>query len=115
MFLSHSGCPMSIYPLLMRPPIQSVCRRLLFRLCLALAVAPSLVSAHALKIHGPNIIGATLAPMLMAGFLPQQSGQAVVTSSPTGNDNKTMLSTPQDSKSLKVLVSLMASALASAA
>lgn len=83
--------------------MQPVCRRLLFRLCLALAAAPSLVSAHALEIHGSNTIGATLAPMLMTGFLQQQSGQAVI-ASPTGNANETVLSTLQDGKPLTVLV-----------
>ena len=51
--------------------MQSVCRRLLYRLGFALTVVPGLISAHDLEIHGSNTIGATLAPMLMTGFLEQ--------------------------------------------
>ena len=83
--------------------MQSVCRRLLHHLCFAMVFLPGLVSAHALEIHGSNTIGATLAPMLMTRFLEQLSGQPVI-SSASSTENETLLSTSKDGKPLTVLV-----------
>lgn len=78
-------------------------RRSLRHLWLSLALLPSLVSAHALEVHGSNTIGATLAPMLMTQFLQQLSGQPV-TSAGTGTANETILSTQRNGQPLTVLV-----------
>lgn len=83
--------------------MQAVCRRLLRYLWLTLAFFPSLVSAYDLEIHGSNTVGATLAPMLMTGFLKQLTGQPV-TATATGTENETVLSTTRDGKLLTVLV-----------
>lgn len=83
--------------------MHSVCCRLLFRLGFALAFLPGVAAAHDLEIHGSNTVGATLAPMLMTGFLQQLTGQAV-TSSATGAENEALLSTTLDGNPLTVLV-----------
>lgn len=78
-------------------------RHHLRRLWLSLALLPSLVSAHALEIHGSNTIGATLAPMLMTGFLQQLTGSAV-SARPTETANETILSATYNGKPMTVLV-----------
>lgn len=83
--------------------MHSVCCRLLCRLWLALAFIPGVVSAHALEIHGSNTVGATLAPMLMTGFLEQLAGQSVA-STATGTENEALLSTTLDGNPLTILV-----------
>ena len=83
--------------------MQSVSCRLLIRLWFVLATLPGLASAHDLEIHGSNTIGATLAPMLMTGFLEQLTGQPV-TAAPTGTANETVLSTTRNGQSMSVLV-----------
>ncbi|GGC90984.1 substrate-binding domain-containing protein [Halopseudomonas salina] len=80
-----------------------ICRYLLCRLWLTLTILPGLVSAHDLEIHGSNTIGATLAPMLMTGFLEQLTGEAV-TATATGNENETVLSVTDKATPLTVLV-----------
>lgn len=72
-------------------------------LWLTLALLPALVSAHDLEIHGSNTIGATLAPMLVTGFLEQLTGKSV-TVSPTGTENEAVLRTTHDGRPLTVLV-----------
>lgn len=83
--------------------MRAVCRRLLRHLWFTLAFVPILVSAQDLEIHGSNTIGATLAPMLMTGFLEQLSGEPVTVTA-TGTENETVLSTTRDVKPLTVLV-----------
>jgi len=78
-------------------------RRHLHHLWLSLALLPGLVSAHALEIHGSNTIGATLAPMLMTGFLQQMTGSAV-SARPTETANETILSATYNGKPMTVLV-----------
>lgn len=85
--------------------MYSVCRRLLRPLTLSftLIFLPGLACANDLEIHGSNTVGATLAPMLMTGFLEQLTGEPV-TATATGAENETVLSTTQDGKPLTVLV-----------
>lgn len=83
--------------------MRSACGRLLRHLWLPLVLAPGLALAHDLEIHGSNTIGATLAPMLMSGFLEQLTG-APVTATGTGNENETVLATTADGQPLSVLV-----------
>ncbi|MBQ0776633.1 MAG: substrate-binding domain-containing protein [Pseudomonas sp.] len=83
--------------------MPSVFRRLLFRLGFALAFLPGVAAAHDLEIHGSNTIGATLAPMLMTGFLEQLTGERV-SASATGNENEALLTVVRDGKPLTVLV-----------
>jgi phosphate transport system substrate-binding protein len=87
--------------------MQSVCRRIMHRLMFALAfvpgVTPGLAFAHDLEIHGSNTIGATLAPMLITGFLEQLTG-APATATATGTENETVLTTMRGSKPLTVSV-----------
>ncbi len=78
-------------------------RRFFSQICLILAVAPSLATAHDLEIHGSNTIGATLAPMLMTGFLQQRSTETI-TATETGNQNEVVLSGTRDGEPLSVLV-----------
>ncbi|WP_339842327.1 substrate-binding domain-containing protein [uncultured Halopseudomonas sp.] len=78
-------------------------RRLFSQICLILAVAPSLATAHDLEIHGSNTIGATLAPMLMTGFLQQRSTETI-TATETGDQNEVVLSGTRDGEPLSVLV-----------
>lgn len=83
--------------------MQSVCCRLLCRLAYVMVFLPCLTFAHDLEIHGSNTIGATLAPMLMTGFLEQLTGQPV-TAAPTGTENETVLSTSHNGQPLTVRV-----------
>jgi len=78
-------------------------RRYLRHLWLSFTLLPGLASAHALEIHGSNTIGATLAPMLMTGFLQQLTGNPV-TARPTGTANETVLATSYNGKPMTVLV-----------
>lgn len=82
--------------------MPSACR-LLRQLGFTLLFIPGLLSAHDLEIHGSNTIGATLAPMLMTGFLEQLSGEPVA-AAPTGIANETVLSTRHKGKPSTVLV-----------
>lgn len=83
--------------------MQFACRRLLRYLGFTLLLVPGLSSAHDLQVHGSNTIGATLAPMLMTGFLQQRTGQSVL-ATPTGTANETVLSTTDNGTPLSVLV-----------
>lgn len=83
--------------------MQSACCRVLRHLGLSLLFAPGLLAAHDLEIHGSNTIGATLAPMLMTGFLEQLTGKSVA-AAPTGAANEQVLSTVHNGKPLTVLV-----------
>ena len=83
--------------------MQSACRRLLRHLGLSLLFAPGVLSAHDLEIHGSNTIGATLAPMLMTGFLEQLTGGPVA-AAPTGAANEQVLSTVHNGKPVSVLI-----------
>lgn len=83
--------------------MQSACGRLLRHLCLTLVIAPCIAFAHDLEIHGSNTVGATLAPMLITGFLEQLTGGSV-TATATGNENETVISTTSGANPLSVLV-----------
>lgn len=83
--------------------MQFVRRRWLYRLWSILAFLPGLTFAYDLEIHGSNTIGATLAPMLMDGFLGELSGHTV-NASATGTENETILSTTRDGQPLTVLI-----------
>lgn len=79
--------------------------RKILKHCLSLVALTVLsqASAHELEIHGSNTVGATLAPMLVTGYL-QQMGDAEVRSRPTGEENEQVLSTTAQGQSLSVLV-----------
>ncbi|MGC8120637.1 substrate-binding domain-containing protein [Marinobacter sp. VGCF2001] len=73
---------------------------------LALLAAASLhtaASANELEIHGSNTVGATLAPMLVTGYLEQQ-GNGSVRSQSTGTENEQILVTGTDRGPVSVLV-----------
>ncbi|WP_417567269.1 substrate-binding domain-containing protein [Marinobacter sp.] len=59
--------------------------------------------AYELEIHGSNTVGATLAPMLVTGYLKEQSG-GTVTAKGTGRENEQALSTRVNNRQTKVLV-----------
>ena len=67
------------------------------------AVVLSPASAHELEIHGSNTVGATLAPMLISGYL-QQLGDDNPSSRPTGEENEQILSANAGGRNLSVLV-----------
>ncbi len=79
--------------------------RKILKHCLSLVALTVLsqASAHELEIHGSNTVGATLAPMLVTGYL-QQMGDGEVRSRPTGEENEQVLSTTAQGQSLSVLV-----------
>ncbi|WP_230712908.1 substrate-binding domain-containing protein [Marinobacter shengliensis] len=79
--------------------------RKFFTLCLFVlaAVMLSPASAHELEIHGSNTVGATLAPMLVSGYL-QQLGDDNPSSRPTGEENEQILSANAGGRNLSVLV-----------
>lgn len=79
--------------------------RKILKHCLSLIALTVLsqASAHELEIHGSNTVGATLAPMLVTGYL-QQVGDHEVRSRPTGEENEQVLSTTAQGQSLSVLV-----------
>ncbi|MDX1756442.1 MAG: substrate-binding domain-containing protein [Marinobacter sp.] len=66
-------------------------------LCLLAVALPALSHANDIEIHGSNTVGATLAPMLMSGFLSQRFG-GEVTSRPGQSENEHLLSVSQGSK-----------------
>ncbi len=72
-------------------------------LLLALMTLNSPILAHELEIHGSNTVGATLAPMLVTGYLEQIS-EAQISSTPTGRDNERILATNHQGRNLSVLV-----------
>ena len=72
-------------------------------LLLASLTLHSPLSAHELEIHGSNTVGATLAPMLVTGYLEQISNNQV-SSTPTGQDNERVLGTNHQGRILSVLV-----------
>lgn len=61
------------------------------------------VLAHDLEIHGSNTVGATLAPMLVTGYLEQRHGDTV-SATGTGTVNEQILSTGRGSQQRSVLV-----------
>ncbi|MBB5319789.1 substrate-binding domain-containing protein [Marinobacter oulmenensis] len=70
----------------------------------ALLLAITQASAgHDLEIHGSNTVGATLAPMLVTGYLEQLTGGSVSTGG-TGAPNEKILSVGQDNDRISVLV-----------
>ncbi|UAW97185.1 substrate-binding domain-containing protein [Halopseudomonas nanhaiensis] len=83
--------------------MHPVCRRPLRHLLSALLLLPCLASAHDLEIHGSNTIGATLAPMLMTGFLEQLTGSTVGSTS-TGMENEAVLGATRNGMPISVLV-----------
>lgn len=83
--------------------MYSALHRLGLTLCLATALLSSRAFAHDIEVHGSNTVGAALAPMLMSGFLEGISDHAV-SSSPTGQDNETVLTTAYDGQSRSVLI-----------
>ncbi len=76
--------------------------RALMALC-ALAMASAPVHAETLEIHGSNTIGATLAPMLVEGFLAGQAGQPV-TRRGTGEANEQILTGQRANTAVQALV-----------
>lgn len=72
-------------------------------LALVMAVFFSPASAHDLEIHGSNTVGATLAPMLVTGYL-KQLGTGSVTPRPTGAENEQILSIKSGDRTLSVMV-----------
>lgn len=56
-----------------------------------------------LQIHGSNTVGATLAPMLVSGYLEQQTGTAA-SLKPTGRENENLLTVMNHGKTVRVLV-----------
>jgi phosphate transport system substrate-binding protein len=79
--------------------------RKLLTLCLFVLATVVLTpaSAHELEIHGSNTVGATLAPMLVSGYL-QQLGDSNPSSRPTGEENEQILSVNAGGRNLSVLV-----------
>jgi len=59
--------------------------------------------AYELEIHGSNTVGATLAPMLVTGFLQERSNDPVSSKS-TGQENENVISTRTGSRTTDVLV-----------
>ncbi len=59
--------------------------------------------AYDLEIHGSNTVGATLAPMLVTGYLEEHGG-GQVTSRGTGVENEKVLRTPVNNRATEVLV-----------
>ncbi len=73
---------------------------------LALLASASLCAsayAHELEIHGSNTVGATLAPMLVSGYLAQQ-GNGSVSRRATGTENEQILLTETEQGPISVLV-----------
>ncbi|WP_226609781.1 substrate-binding domain-containing protein [Marinobacter nauticus] len=73
---------------------------------LALLASASLcasANAHELEIHGSNTVGATLAPMLVSGYLAQQ-GNGSVSRRATGTENEQILLTETEQGPISVLV-----------
>ncbi|GHD43054.1 phosphate ABC transporter substrate-binding protein, PhoT family [Marinobacter persicus] len=60
-------------------------------------------AAHDLEIHGSNTVGATLAPMLVTGYL-QQLGEGDVRTRGTGTVNEKILSTRAGDRDISILV-----------
>lgn len=77
--------------------------RLIRHLCLISILTPTLTSAYEMEIHGSNTIGATLAPLLMTGFLQQHSA-GTVTATPAGRENETELGGTWNGKPVNTLV-----------
>nr|WP_297398173.1 phosphate ABC transporter substrate-binding/OmpA family protein [uncultured Marinobacter sp.] len=77
------------------------------RLCRALVAGGTLMAGSAgatdLEIHGSNTIGATLAPMLVEGFLEHRTGKAVQVTG-NGRDNESVLRTTGSDDPIQVLV-----------
>jgi len=70
---------------------------------LGAAVLAFQAQAYDLEIHGSNTVGATLAPMLVTGYLEQRSGQQAGSKS-TGVENEQVLSARVDNRATEVLV-----------
>lgn len=56
-----------------------------------------------LQIHGSNTVGATLAPMLVSGYLEQLTGTAPALK-PTGRENEQLITVADNGKQVKVMV-----------
>ncbi|HDZ39864.1 MAG TPA: phosphate ABC transporter substrate-binding protein [Marinobacter sp.] len=74
----------------------------LFRLVLAATLSLS-TQAYELEIHGSNTIGATLAPMLVTGFLEEKSDNPI-SSKGTGEANENVIFTRIGNRTTDVLV-----------
>ncbi|MDX1458640.1 MAG: substrate-binding domain-containing protein [Marinobacter sp.] len=72
-------------------------------LCLLAVALPQLGHANDIEIHGSNTVGATLAPMLMTGFLNQRF-EGEVTRHAGQADNEQRLSTNQGARSITVRI-----------
>ncbi len=72
-------------------------------LCLLAVTLPQLGHANDIEIHGSNTVGATLAPMLVTGFLGQRFGSEV-TARAGQADNEQLLSASQGSKPVSVRI-----------
>ncbi|WP_341580765.1 substrate-binding domain-containing protein [Marinobacter metalliresistant] len=59
--------------------------------------------AYELEIHGSNTVGATLAPMLVTGYLKERS-EGRVSAKGTGQENEQILSTRLNNRPMEVLV-----------
>ncbi|MDC0662334.1 substrate-binding domain-containing protein [Marinobacter sp. SS21] len=72
-------------------------------LCLLALALPVLTHANDIELHGSNTVGATLAPMLVSGFLGQRFGSEV--SARAGQaDNEQLLTASQGSKPVSVRI-----------
>ncbi len=69
----------------------------------ALVLATSYAMANELEIHGSNTVGATLAPMLVSGYLEQRTGTPVRTQ-PGTEANETLLLANGGGDRIRVLV-----------
>ena len=59
--------------------------------------------AYDLEIHGSNTVGATLAPMLVTGYLEEHGGGQVAARG-TGVENEKILRAPVNNRAAEVLV-----------
>lgn len=73
------------------------------RLILAFLLAPASSLANSIEIHGSNTVGATLAPMLVRGFLEQLTGNGV-SERPADRENEKYLTASHKGERIQVLV-----------
>lgn len=70
---------------------------------LGAAVLAFQAQAYDLEIHGSNTVGATLAPMLVTGYLEEHGGGQVAARG-TGVENEKILRAPVNNRAAEVLV-----------
>jgi phosphate transport system substrate-binding protein len=71
--------------------------------CFITAILALHAQAYELEIHGSNTVGATLAPMLVTGYLEEKS-EGRVSAKGTGQENEQILSTRVNNRPTEVLV-----------